>query len=84
MNKSDVLNSLRDSTIQEYLHGDRNRSSFLAHQIKNSVARFEGALEPEKYEQMNELELRNVRKQKRRESISYTYTKTPDFRPHPI
>jgi hypothetical protein len=49
MNKSDFLNSLRDSTIQEYLNSDRNRSSFIAHQIRESVNRFEGALEPEKY-----------------------------------
>jgi hypothetical protein len=48
MNRSDFINTLRDSTIQEYLHGDTNRSSFLAHQIKDSVARFEGALDPEK------------------------------------
>ena len=57
---SDFINSLRDETIQEYLHGDRNRSSFLARQIRNSVNRFEGALEPEKYEAINELELRNA------------------------
>ena len=57
---SNFINSLRDSTIQEYLHSDRNRSSFLAHQIKNSVARFEGAFEPEKYEQIDELEMRNT------------------------
>ena len=57
---SNFINSLRDSTIQEYLHSDRNRSSFLAHQIKNSVSRFEGAFEPEKYEQINELEMRNT------------------------
>ena len=57
---SNFINSLRDSTIQEYLHSDRNRSSFLAHQIKNSVSRFEGALDPEKYEQINELERRNT------------------------
>ena len=54
------MNSLRDETIREYLTGDRNRSSYLAHQIKDSVGRFEGALEPEKYEQINELELRNT------------------------
>ena len=60
MKKSNFLNSLRDETIREYLNGDRNRSSYLAHQIKNSVGRFEGALEPEKYEQINELELRNT------------------------
>ena len=57
---SNFINSLRDSTIQEYLNADGNRSSFLAHQIKNSVARFEGAFEPEKYEQINELEMRNT------------------------
>ena len=57
---SNFINSLRDSTIQEYLNSDRNRSSFLAHQIKNSVSRFEGAFEPEKYEQINELEMRNT------------------------
>ena len=57
---SNFINSLRDSTIQEYLHSDSNRSSFLAHQIKNSVARFEGAFEPEKYEQIHELEMRNT------------------------
>jgi len=57
---SDFINSLRDSTIQEYLHGDRNRSSFLAHQIRQSVDRFEGALEPETYEAVNELEVRNT------------------------
>ena len=57
---SNFINSLRDSTIQEYLHSDRNRSSFIAHQIKNSVSRFEGALDPEKYEQVNELEMRNT------------------------
>jgi hypothetical protein len=57
---SDFINTLRDQNIQEYLNADRNRSSFLAHQIKNSVNRFEGALDPEKYEQINELELRNA------------------------
>jgi aromatic ring hydroxylase len=60
MNKSNFLNSLRDETIQEYLNSDRNRSSFIAHQIKNSVNRFEGPLDPEKYEQVNELEMRNA------------------------
>ena len=60
MNRSDFLNSLRDETIQEYLDADKNRSSFLAHQIRNSVNRFEPALEPEKYEAINELELRNA------------------------
>jgi len=57
---SNFINSLRDSTTQEYLTSDRNRSSFLAHQIKNSVSRFEGALDPDKYEQINELEMRNT------------------------
>jgi aromatic ring hydroxylase len=60
MNRSNFLNSLRDETIQEYLNSDRNRSSFLAHQIKDSVSRFEGAIDPEKYEAINELELRNA------------------------
>jgi hypothetical protein len=50
MNKSNFLNSLRDETIQEYLNSDRNRSSFIAHQIRDSVNRFEGAIDPEKYE----------------------------------
>lgn len=60
MNKSGFISSLRDENIQEYLNADKNRSSFLAHQIKQSVSRFEGALEPEKYEAMNELELKNA------------------------
>ena len=60
MNKSDFLNSLRDETIQEYLHSDRNRSSFLAHQIRKSVSNFEGVTDPTQYEAINELELRNV------------------------
>ena len=60
MNKSNFLNSLRDETIQEYLHADRNRSSFLAHQIRKSVSNFEGVTDPVQYEQLNELELRNA------------------------
>ena len=60
MNKSNFSNSLRDETIQEYLNNDRNRSSFLAHQIRKSVSSFEGATDPTQYEQMNELELRNA------------------------
>ena len=60
MNKSDFLNSLRDETIQEYLNADRNRSSFLAHQIRKSVSNFEGVTDPTQYEAINELELRNV------------------------
>ena len=60
MNKSDCLNSLRDETIQEYLNADRNRSSFLAHQIRKSVSNFEGVTDPTQYEAINELELRNV------------------------
>jgi hypothetical protein len=60
MNKSNFLNSLRDETIQEYLNSDRNRSSFIAHQIRDSVNRFEGAIDPEKYEAINELELKNA------------------------
>ena len=60
MNKSNFLNSLRDETIQEYLHSDSNRSSFLAHQIRKSVNRFEGVMDPTQYEAMNELELRNA------------------------
>ena len=60
MNKSNFLNSLRDETIQEYLHADRNRSSFLAHQIRKSVSNFEGVTEPGRYEAIDELELRNA------------------------
>ena len=60
MNKSNFLNSLRDETIQEYLHSDRNRSSLLAHQIRKSVSNFEGVTDPVQYEQLNELELRNA------------------------
>ena len=60
MNKSNFLNSLRDETIQEYLNSDRNRSSFLAHQIRKSVSSFEGVTDPTQYEAMNELELRNA------------------------
>ena len=60
MNKSSFLNSLRDETIQEYLNSDRTRSSFLAHQIRNSVSSLEGVTDPTRYEQMNELELRNA------------------------
>ena len=59
MNKSNFLNSLRDETIQEYLHADRN-SSFLAHQIRKSVSNFEGVTEPGRYEAIDELELRNA------------------------
>ena len=50
MNKSNFLNSLRDETIQEYLHSDRNRSSFLAHQIRKSVSNFEGVTDPTQHE----------------------------------
>ena len=60
MNKSNFLNSFRDETIQEYLHADRNRSSFLAHQIRKSVSSFEGVTEPGRYEAIDELELRNA------------------------
>ena len=60
MNKSNFLNSLRDETIQEYLHADRNRSSVLAHQIRKSVSSFEGVTEPGRYEAIDELELRNA------------------------
>ena len=60
MNKSDFLNSLRDETIREYLDADKNRSSFIAHQIRKSVANFEGVTDPTQYEQLNDLELRNV------------------------
>ena len=60
MNNSNFLNSLRDETIREYLGADKNRSSFIAHQIRKSVANFEGVTDPTQYEQLNELELRNV------------------------
>ena len=60
MNRSKFLNSLRDEAIQEYLHSDRNRSSYLAHQIRKSVSNFEGVMDPTQYEAINELELRNV------------------------
>jgi len=60
MNKSSFLNSLKDSTIQEYLHSDRNRSSFLSHQIREAVNRFEPAMDAERYEQVNDLEVRNA------------------------
>ena len=60
MNKSDFLNSLRDETIREYLDADKNRSSFIAHHIRKSVANFEGVADPTQYEQLNKLELRNV------------------------
>ena len=54
------LNILKDRTIQEYLNQDRNRSSYIAHQIRNAVNRFEGAQDPETYEQLNQMELRNA------------------------
>jgi hypothetical protein len=60
MNKSDFLNTLRDSTIQEYLNSDKNRSSFIAHQIREAVNRFEPPMDPEKYEAS-----KRVRTQKR-------------------
>ena len=60
MNKSNFLNSLRDATIQEYLSADKNRSSLIAHQIRQAVGKFEGVLEPEKYEAINALELKNA------------------------
>ena len=60
MNKSNFLNSLRDESIQEYLHSDRNRSSFLARQIRKSVSSFEGVTEPGRYEAIDELEVRNA------------------------
>ena len=60
MNKSNFLNTLRDATIQEYLSADRNRSSLIAHQIRQAVGQFEGVLEPEKYEAINALELKNA------------------------
>ena len=58
--KKVFFNSLRDETIQEYLHGDRNRSSCLAHQIRKYVSNFEGVTDPVQYEQLNEFELRNT------------------------
>ena len=61
MNKSNFLNSLRDETIREYLNEDKNRSSYLADRIRKSVQKFDGVLEPEVYEQINNLELKNTK-----------------------
>ena len=57
---SNFLNTLRDSTIQEYLNEDKNRSAYLANQIRKSVQKFEGVLQPEVYEQINSMELKNT------------------------
>jgi hypothetical protein len=54
------INTLKDRTIQEYLNQDRNRSSYIAHQIRRAVNRFEGVQNPETYEQFNQMELRNA------------------------
>ena len=54
------LNTLKDRTIQEYLNQDRNRSSYIAHQIRQAVNRFEGVQNTATYEQLNQMELRNV------------------------
>lgn len=54
------LNTLKDRTIQEYLNEDRNRSRYIAHQIRRAVNRFEGVQDPEINEQFNQMELRNA------------------------
>jgi hypothetical protein len=56
---TDFYNSLKNKQIQEYLNENKERSSLIADQVRRAVQRFEGVIEPEATEQLNQLEIRN-------------------------
>ena len=56
---TDFYNSLKNKQIQEYLNENKERSSLIADQVRRAVQRFEGVVEPEATEQLNQLEIRN-------------------------
>ena len=56
---SDFYNSLKNKQIQEYLNENKERSSLIADQVRRAAQRFEGVIEPEATEQLNQLEIRN-------------------------
>ena len=56
---TDFYNSLKNKQIQEYLNENKERSSLIADQVRRAVQRFEGVIQPEATEQLNQLEIRN-------------------------
>ena len=56
---TDFDNSLKSKQIQEYLNENKERSSLIADQVRRAVQRFEGVIQPEATEQLNQLEIRN-------------------------
>ena len=54
---ADFYNSFQNKQI--YLNENKERSSLIADQVRRAVQCFEGAIEPEATEQLNQLEIRN-------------------------
>ena len=56
----DFYNSLKNKQIQEYLHENEECSSLIADQVRGAAQRFEGVIQPEATEHLNQLEIRNA------------------------